>query len=100
MKVRNELDETDRHEFAPNSIESEKRQRSLFKGALLLLCLGLFALTVWSSARDDGTARGCERSGFAARTVCAENVQTETMPFPAKGGTAAMSLGNAGHPLR
>jgi hypothetical protein len=100
MKARNELDETDRHEFAPNSIESEKCQQLLFKSALLLLCLGLFALIVWSSAHDGGIAQGCERSRFAARAVCAENVQIETMPFPAKGGTAAMSLRNAGHPLR
>jgi len=99
MKARNEMD-TIRGKFAPNSIESEERQQFVFKSAVLLLCLGLFALILWSSARDDGPAAGCGRSELAAHAACAENASIEMTPFPAKGGTAAMTPRDAGHPLR
>jgi hypothetical protein len=99
MKARNEMD-TVRGKFAPNSVESEERQQFVFKGAVLLLYLGLFALILWSSARDDGPTAGCGQSEPAAHTACAENAPIEMTPFPAKGGTAVMTSRDAGHPLR
>ena len=34
------------------SDESGERQQLVWKGALVLLCLGIFALVMWSGARD------------------------------------------------
>src|SRR5262245_24312001 len=67
--------------------ETDARQRLVWKGAILLLCLGLFALVMWSGAREDAMTAQCANTDQATRDACIASLRPQTPPLPAKGGT-------------
>ncbi len=64
------------------------RQQLIWKGALVLLCLGFFALVVWAGENGDRTADRCAYENAFARTACTNATQAQASPLPAKGGLA------------
>jgi hypothetical protein len=81
-------------ELAAN--ETNASQQLMWKGAVLLLCLGLFSLVMWSGARESATAEKCANVDQAAREACMANLRGSAPPPPAKGGqrpkSAAVTL--------
>jgi hypothetical protein len=69
---------------APNV---DAHQQFVWKGAVLLLCLGLFALVMWSGTRENTTAEHCASADQAAREACMANLRTQAPQPPAKGGS-------------
>jgi hypothetical protein len=60
-------------------------QQLVWKGAVLLLCLGLFALVMWSGARESATAEKCANADQAAREACVANLRGSAPLPPSKG---------------
>jgi hypothetical protein len=63
------------------------RQQLIWKGALVLLCLGFFALVVWAGGTND-TAERCAYETAFARTACTNAASAQASPLPAKGALA------------
>jgi hypothetical protein len=58
----------------------------VWKGAVLLLCFGLFALMMWSGARENATAEQCASADQAARDACMASLRAQAPQPPVKGG--------------
>jgi hypothetical protein len=72
-----------------------RRQQLFWKGALVLLCLGFFALVVWAGGHNDRTADRCAYERAFARTACTNVTRTQALPLPAKGGLAPALAANS-----
>src|SRR5262245_53806839 len=66
--------------------ETEARQQLVWKGAILLMCLGLFALVIWSGAREDAMTAQCANTDQATHDACIASQRPQTPMLPAKGG--------------
>jgi hypothetical protein len=64
------------------------RQELVWKGALVLLCLGFFALVVWTGRNDDRSTERCAYETAFARTACPDATEAPASSLPAKGGLA------------
>jgi hypothetical protein len=76
-------------ELAAN--EGNVHQQLVWKGAVLLLCLGLFALVMWSDARESATAEKCANADQAAREACVASLRASAPQPPVKGGQRSIS---------
>ena len=65
------------------SDEFSEPQQLVWKGALVLLCLGIFALVMWSGARDP--AQRCTEADPVAQETCLHNLRAQVPQPPAKG---------------
>jgi hypothetical protein len=68
--------------------ETDASQQLIWKGAVLLLCLGLFTLVMWSGAQESATAEKCAQ---AAREACVANLRVPSPSPPVKGGQRPVS---------
>jgi hypothetical protein len=57
--------------------------RLMWKAALILLCLGIFALVMWSGSND--TAQRCTQTDPAEQQACVHFLKTQAPQPPAKG---------------
>jgi hypothetical protein len=64
------------------------RQELVWKGALVLLCLGFFALVVWAGGNDDRSTERCAYETAFTRTTCPNATEAQVSSLPAKGGLA------------
>jgi hypothetical protein len=64
-------------------------QQLVWKGALVLLCLGIFALVMWSGARDP--AQRCTETDPVAQETCMQNLRAQAPQRPAKGAFPLVS---------
>jgi hypothetical protein len=55
----------------------------VWKGALVLLCLGIFALVMWSGAHD--SSQRCVETDLVAQAACMHNLTAQAPQPPAKG---------------
>jgi hypothetical protein len=74
----------------PGKRDSGERPQLVWKGALILLCVGVFALVMW--AGESRTER-CAKESPAARETCLNNLKVLSPQPPAKGGAAPTLLG-------
>jgi len=68
------------------SDEFSEPHQLVWKGALVLLCLGIFALVMWSGARDP--AQRCTEADPVAQETCLHNLRSQVPQPPAKGAFA------------
>jgi hypothetical protein len=73
----------DNEEFSLRTPEFDEPQEFLWKSALVLFCLGIFALVVWSGSRE--STQRCTETAQAAQETCVQNVNARTPHAPAKG---------------
>jgi len=71
--------------------ESENRRYLLWKGALLLLCLGIFALVMWSGEPGER----CRDGDVAVREACMASLRAQAPAPPAKGALSPLGQGLA-----
>ena len=57
--------------------------RLMWKAALILLCLGIFALVMWSGSNDP--AQRCAQTDPAEQQACVNYLKTQAPQPPAKG---------------
>jgi hypothetical protein len=82
-----------KHDIEYDAGFSADRQQLVWKGALLLLCAGIFALILWSGGHDNRNA--CTLSRAASREACVTEPKSETLRPPAKGAFAPAHWGFA-----
>jgi hypothetical protein len=63
-----------------------ERQQLVWKGALILLCAGLFALVAWSSTRDNQLLDRCA----SAQANCLTDLRSQPPQPPAKGALSPL----------
>ena len=74
----------DKEEFSLRTApEFDEPQAFLWKGALVMFCLGIFALVVWSGSREPG--QRCTETTQAAQESCVQNLNARASQAPAKG---------------
>jgi len=73
----------DNRELGLSVSEPSERQQLVWKGALVLLCLGIFALVMWSGAREPSLR--CTDTDPAAQKTCMRNLRAQAPQSPAKG---------------
>jgi hypothetical protein len=54
-----------------------------WKGALVLLCLGIFALVLWSGTHE--SSQRCVETDLVAQATCLHNLRAQAPQPPAKG---------------
>jgi hypothetical protein len=86
---------TDHSSVEPRTNRSEE-QHLIWKGALMMLCLALFVLVMWASAREGGNAEHCAKEE-AALAACLESLRAPGPQFPAKGGVAGIAASAPDH---
>jgi hypothetical protein len=57
--------------------------RFMWKGALILLCLGIFALVMWSGS--NGSSQRCTQTDPAEQQACVRFLNAQAPERPAKG---------------
>ena len=77
------------NELEIDSRFSADRQQLFWKGAILLLCAGIFALILWSGAHDNH-----ELCKAAAGEACITQPQAQAPRPPAKGALAPVHAGS------
>jgi hypothetical protein len=71
------------------------RHQLVWKGAILFLCAGIFALMIWSGTGNNQDP--CFSSHAASNEVCTVQPQTKAPQPPAKGALAPMHSGLPNH---
>ncbi len=72
---------------------SADRQQLVWKGAILLLCAGIFALILWSGAHNRPDP--CLGTDAASQEACLAQSRAEALRPPAKGAFAPLKSGSA-----
>jgi hypothetical protein len=83
MTKNNDLDNDARY--------SAGRQQLFLKGAILLLCAGIFALILWSGANHPDP---CLANDAASQEACLAQSRAQALRPPAKGAFAPVSSGS------
>ena len=78
----------DTKELGSSVNEPSERQQLVWKGAMLLVCAGIFALVMWSGARE---TQRCSDGDAAAREACMSNLRAQAPRPPAKGAFSPFS---------
>jgi len=84
MIKNNDLDIDARH--------SADRQQLVWKGAILLLCAGIFALILWSGAHNGPDP--CLGNDAASEQACLAQSRAQALRPPAKGAFAPINSGS------
>jgi hypothetical protein len=84
MIKNNDLDIDARH--------SADRQQLVWKGAILLLCAGIFALILWSGAHNRPDP--CLGNDAASEQACLAQSRAQALRPPAKGAFAPINSGS------
>ena len=71
------------------SDESTEPQQLVWKGALVLFCLGIFALVMWSGGREP--SQRCTETDPVAQATCMNNLRAQAPQRPAKGAFPLVS---------
>jgi hypothetical protein len=71
------------------------RQQLVWKGAILLLCAGIFALILWSGAREHPDP--CIANDAASQEACLAQSRAQALRPPAKGAFAPTNIGAVSH---
>jgi hypothetical protein len=76
-----EFSMVDSNDVEPGKRDSGERQQLVCKGALTLLCLGVFALVMWAG---ESRIERCAKESPAARETCLDNLKVLAPQAPAK----------------
>lgn len=63
--------------------EFREHEGLAWKGALVLLCLGIFALVLWSGTHE--SSQRCVETDLVAQATCLHNLRAQAPQPPAKG---------------
>jgi hypothetical protein len=66
-----------------NISRDESEPRLMWKAALILFCLGIFALVVWSGSNDP--AQRCTQTDPVEQQACVHFLKAQALQPPAKG---------------
>ncbi|MBV8745794.1 MAG: hypothetical protein JO134_12215 [Xanthobacteraceae bacterium] len=72
---------------------SADRQQLFWKGAILLLCAGIFVLILWSGANNRPDP--CLGNDAASQEACLAQSRAQALRPPAKGAFAPINSGSA-----
>jgi hypothetical protein len=79
--------------FDIDARHSIDRQQLIWKGAIVLLCAGIFALILWSGAHDRPDP--CLGNDAASQEACLAQARAQALRPPAKGAFAPIKSGSA-----
>jgi hypothetical protein len=73
----------DEREIEFSKDEYGEHEGLAWKGALVLLCLGIFALVLWSGTHE--SSQRCVETDLVAQATCLHNLRAQAPQPPAKG---------------
>jgi hypothetical protein len=80
------------NDFDIDARHSIDRQQLIWKGAILLLCAGIFALILWSGAHNRPDP--CLGNDAASQEACLAQARAQALRPPAKGAFAPVNFGS------